>query len=88
MVSFDIRVRVANYTGSVWLRIALASTFQDPKSLDGYDVKYTELDFYDGRQVLSHPHGNIRNGGNIIFKGGDVVEFRCDSIPLSEWKHY
>ena len=88
MVSFDIRIRVANYTGNVWLRIALASAFQDPKSLDGYSVKYTELDLYDSPQALSHPQGDIKNGGNIIFKGGDVTEFRYDSISISEWIHY
>ncbi len=67
---------------------AVASAFQDPESLGGYGVKYNELDFYDNTQALNHPQGNIRNGGNMIFKGGDVVEFKYDSIPLGEWRHY
>ncbi|MEM3788346.1 MAG: hypothetical protein QXN95_00560 [Candidatus Bathyarchaeia archaeon] len=88
IVSVDIRVRTANHTGKAWLRIAVASAFQDLKSIGGYSVKYTELDIYDNQQALSHPQGNIKNGGNIIFKGGDVVEFKYDFIPLGEWKHY
>ena len=88
MVSVDIRVRTANYTGKAWLRMAIASAFQDPKSIDGYSVKYTELDFYDSLQALSHPKGNIKNGGNIIFRGGDVVEFKYDSIPIGDWMRY
>jgi hypothetical protein len=70
------------------LNQAIASAFQDPNSIDGYSVKYTELDFYDSPQALSHPKGNIKNGGNIIFRGGDVVEFKYDSIPIGEWTHY
>ncbi|MEM3874059.1 MAG: hypothetical protein QXU45_02885 [Candidatus Bathyarchaeia archaeon] len=88
IVSLEIRVRVANYTGNAWLRIAIASAFQDPNIRGGYSVKYTELDLYDNPQALSHPQGNIKSGGSIIFKGGDVTEFRCDSIPLGEWRHY
>jgi hypothetical protein len=88
MVSVDIRVRMANYSGKAWLRMAIASAFQDPNSIDGYNVKYTELDFYDNPQAPSHPQGNIKNGGNTIFRGGDVVEFRYDSISLGEWTHY
>jgi len=88
IVAVDIRVRDVNLTGKAWLRIAIASAFQDPKSVGGYGVKYTELDLYDSQQALNHPKGNIKNGGNIIFKGGDVVEFKYDFIPLDEWRHY
>lgn len=88
MVSVDIRVRTANHTGKAWLRMAIASAFQDPNSADGYSIKYTELDFYDNSQALSHPQGNIKNGGNTIFRGGNVIEFRYDSIPIGEWMHY
>lgn len=88
IISVDIRVRAANFTGRAWLRIAIASAFQDPKSIGGYGVKYTELDLYDNQQALSHPQGNTKNGGNIIFQSGDVVEFKYDFIPLGEWKHY
>ncbi|MEM1564003.1 MAG: hypothetical protein QW161_04950 [Candidatus Bathyarchaeia archaeon] len=88
IVSVDIRVRAANYTGDAWLRIAIASAFQDPNSIGGYSVKYTELDLYDNPQALSHPQGNAKRGGNIIFQGGDVVEFKYDSIQLGEWRHY
>ncbi|MEM1552568.1 MAG: hypothetical protein QXS01_02870 [Candidatus Bathyarchaeia archaeon] len=84
----DIRVRAANHTGRAWLRIAIASAFQDPESIGGHGAKYTELDLYDNQQALSHPQGNIKNGGNKIFQGRDVVEFKYDSIPLGEWKHY
>ena len=84
-VDFDILLEKFVYTPTgEWLRVALACAVQ---RLDG-SVVYTELDILDSPHTLRHPNGNILVGGDIIFKGGDVVEFKVDEIPLQTWKHY
>jgi hypothetical protein len=67
-----------------WLRIALATATQ---RADG-SVVYTELDFYDTPNTQNDPTGNINQGGNIIYQGTDVVEYKTDQIPLNQWKNY
>jgi len=34
------------------------------------------------------PAGNTKTGGNIIYTGADVVEYKTDKIPLNQWKTY
>jgi len=67
-----------------WLRIALATATQ---RADG-TVVYTELDIYDTPNTQNHPTGNINQGGNTIYQGPDVVEYKTDQIPLGTWKTY
>ena len=67
-----------------WLRIALATATQ---RADG-TVVYTELDIYDTPNTENHPTGNINQGGNTIYQGPDVVEYKTDQIPLGTWKTY
>ena len=71
-------------SGVEWLRVALACAVQ---RLDG-SVVYTEMDFWDSPTVLVCQSGNVRSGGNIVYKGGDVVEYKMDQAPLGEWKNY
>jgi len=84
-VDFDIKVDSIEYeTGNEWLRIALACAVQrndDP-------VVYTEMDLWDSPNTQRHPKGNVHLGGDIIYQGGNVVEFKIDQIPIGEWKHY
>lgn len=67
-----------------WLRIALATATQRN---DG-SVVYTELDIYDTPNTQQDPTGNIGQGGNIIYKGADVVEYKTDQLPLNQWTNY
>ena len=84
-VDFDIVIEKFIYNPpNEWLRVALACAVQ---RLDG-SVVYTELDILDSPNTLRHPNGNTQGGGDVIFKGGDVVEYRIDEIPLGLWRHY
>jgi len=84
-VNFDIKVDNIEYeVEGEWLRIALACAVQRN---DG-SVVYTEMDLWDSPNTQRHPKGNIHLGGDIIYQGGDVVEFKIDRIPIGEWKHY
>jgi hypothetical protein len=67
-----------------WLRIALATATQ---RADG-TVVYTELDIYDTPNTQKHPTGNTQTGGNTVYTGADVVEYKTDQIPLNQWKNY
>jgi hypothetical protein len=67
-----------------WLRIALATATQ---RADG-TVVFTELDFYDTPNTQNDPTSNINQGGNVIYEGADVVEYKIDQIPLNQWKNY
>ncbi len=67
-----------------WLRIALATATQ---RADG-TVVYTELDIYDTSNTQNHPTGNTNTGGNTIYTGADVVEYKTDQIPTNQWKNY
>lgn len=81
----DFRINILNVTcntGNEWLRIALASATQRN---DG-TVVYTEIDLWDSPATLANPSGNINQGGNIIYKGGDVVEYKIDQPHINEWK--
>ena len=70
--------------GTEWLRVALACAVQ---RIDG-SVVYTELDVWDSSSALSSPKGDAIHGGNIIYKGGDVVEYKMDQAAIGEWKNY
>jgi len=84
-VDFDILLeRFVYIPPGEWLRVALACAVQ---RLDG-SVVYTELDILDSPNTLRHPNGNVQSGGDIIFKGGDVVEYSIDEIPFRTWRHY
>lgn len=84
-VDFDVKVEKFDYEGpDEWLRIALACAVRRG---DG-SVVYTEMDFLDSPNTLRHPAGNVLLGGDIVYQGGDVVEFKLDEAPLRVWKHY
>jgi hypothetical protein len=70
--------------GNEWLRIALACAVQRSDN----SVVYTEMDLWDSPTALASPSGNIQQGGNIIYKGGDVVEYKIDQLSQNQWKSY
>ena len=83
--SFRINVLTADlYSGKEWLRVALACAIQRS---DG-SVVYTEMDLWDSPAVLTHPSGNIGLGGNIVYRGGNVVEYKVDQVATLQWKNY
>jgi len=71
-------------SGQEWLRIAFACAVQ---RFDG-SVVYTETDFWDSPNALAAPSGNVKTGGNIVYRGGDVVEYKIDQAAIGEWKNY
>ena len=84
-VSFRANVVVAKCaSGHEWLRIALACAIQ---RADG-SVVYTEMDFYDSPSVLVCPYGNIIRGGNVIYRGGNVVEYKIGQAIAGKWASY
>jgi len=84
-VDFDVKLENVSYDPSKgWLRMALACAVQRS---DG-SVVYTELDFWDSPYVLNNPSSNVRTGGDIIYAGGDVVEYKIDQLQIGVWKHY
>lgn len=83
--SFRANVVVAKCaTGHEWLRIALACAIQRA----GGSVVYTEMDFCDSPCVLTCPSGNISKGGNVIYRGGDVIEYKMAQAGLTKWTNY
>lgn len=83
--SFRANVLTADCKSGVeWLRVALACAVQ---RLNG-SVVYTEMDFWDSPTVLACQSGNVKSGGNTVYKGGDVVEYKMDQAALGEWKNY
>ena len=83
--TFQALLTQAAYTpGNEWLRIALASAVQRADGL----ITYTELDFYDSPNTQNHPTGNINQGGSIIYKGADIVEYKTPQIPLNQWTNF
>lgn len=84
-VSFRANVVAAKCaSGHEWLRIALACAIQ---RADG-SVVYTEMDFYDSPGVLVCPYGNIIRGGNVIYRGGNVVEYKIGQAMAGKWASY
>lgn len=85
LVSFRACVGVVDCeTVGEWLRIALACAV---KRGDG-EVVYTEMDFWDSAAAMRHPSGNVQFGGDLVYKGGDVVEYKVDQTVVGEWKNY
>mgnify|MGYP000232784499 CR=1 FL=1 len=85
VVDFDVMIESLRLEGvDRWLRVALACAVQRG---DGA-VVYTEMDFWDSPNTLRHPRGNVSLGGEIVYQGGDVVEYKIDQIPLGVWRHY
>jgi len=83
--SFRANVLTADCeSGLEWLRIALACAIQRPNG----SVVYTEMDFWDSPTVLACQSGNTRFGSNIVYKGGDVVEYKMGQANLAEWTNY
>lgn len=70
--------------GNEWVRIALACAVQR----DDGTVVYTETDVWDSPAALLSPNGNMPLGGNVIYRGGDVVEYKIDQAAIGEWKNY
>lgn len=84
-VEFDVIVNRFYYEEpDEWLRVALACAVQRSDN----NVIYTELDILDSPNTQKHITGNIMLGGDVIYKGGDVVEYKIDEIPLKTWRHY
>lgn len=84
-VDFDVVVEKFDFEGSgEWLRVALACAVQRS---DG-KVVYTELDLLDSPNTKRHPSGNTLLGGDVIYQGGDVVEFVIDEAQLRTWSHH
>lgn len=85
LANFNINIVAVQYeSDGEWLRIALACAVQRG---DG-SVVYTEMDFWDSPNTLRHPAGNIRFGGNIVYQGGDVVEYKIDQAATGRWRSY
>jgi len=84
-VDFDVKIENVSYDPlKGWLRMALACAIQRS---DG-SVVYTELDFWDSPYVLNNPSSNVQTGGDLIYAGGDVVEYKIDQLAIGVWKHY
>jgi hypothetical protein len=85
MSSFRIKiVEIDCEKGNEWLRIALACAVQ---RIDG-SIVYTELDVWDSPTALSNPNGDVAVGGNVVYRGGDVVEYKIDQATIGAWKGY
>lgn len=85
VASFRVKILIVRYEGnSKWLRIALACAVQRGDD----SVVYTEMDFWDSPNALEHPSGNIKEGGDMSYKGGDVVEYKIDQAAVGEWINY
>jgi len=85
LVSFRACVGVVDCeTGGEWLRIALACAV---KRGDG-GIVYTEMDFWDSEAAMRHSSGNVRLGGDVVYEGGDVVEYKVDQAVVGEWRNY
>jgi hypothetical protein len=83
--SFRINILTANlHSGKEWLRMALVCAIQRSDN----SVVYTEMDLWDSPAVIAHPSGNIELGGNIAYKGGDVVEYKIDQMATLQWRSY
>jgi hypothetical protein len=46
------------------------------------------MDFWDSPNTLKHPSGNLKFGGNTVYRGGDVVEYKIDQAIIGEWISY
>jgi hypothetical protein len=86
-IAAGFRINILNAdlnSGNEWLRAALACAIQ---RTDG-SVVYTEMDLWDSPRVLAHPSGNVRLGGDIVYQGGDVVEYKVDQAATGQWRSY
>jgi len=88
MLSFDMRIVNVTYNPTSWLRIAMAVSWCDPTNNTGWAVKYVERDLYDNSIALNHSQGNAGHAGNLVFKGGDVIEYQYDMLPMNSWRHF
>ena len=70
--------------GNEWVRIALACATQR----DDGAVVYTETDVWDSPAALRSSNGNIPLGGDTVYRGGDVVEYKIDQATIGEWENY
>jgi hypothetical protein len=46
------------------------------------------MDLWDSPSVLACPDGNISSGGSLVYRGGNVVEWKVDQIPFGNWRSY
>jgi hypothetical protein len=82
--SFRINIITADLnSGKEWLRVALACAIQRSDS----SVVYTEMDLWDSPIVLTHPSGNTGLGGIIVYRGGNVVEYKIDQVAMLQWRN-
>jgi len=87
-LDFDVIIDEVNYaagTTGTWLRLAAVIACTIPAE---NMTKYVECDIWDSDRALAHESGDIADGGDVIYGGGDVWEYRIDSLPTSIWRHY
>lgn len=85
LASFTANVAFAKcISGQEWLRFAIAFAVQRS---DG-SVVYTELDFWDSPKVLDSEKGDVRTGGDLIYSGGGVVEYKIAQAGIGIWTNY
>lgn len=85
IATFRVNIAAINYEpGKEWLRIALACAVQR----DDQSVVYTEMDIWDSPNTLRHSTGNIHLGGDVVYRGYDVVEYKIDQAPIGKWENY
>jgi hypothetical protein len=46
------------------------------------------MDFWDSVAAMRHPSGDLRFGGDVVYRGGDVVEYKVDQSVVGEWRSY
>jgi hypothetical protein len=51
-------------------------------------VVYTLMDLWDSPSVLACLDGNVSSGGNLVYRGGNVVEWKVDQVPVGDWRNY
>lgn len=85
MVEVNLTITNLTLTSGSVLRSAIVICLL--KATEGA-YRYVELDFYDSPQALQSNQGNISEGGDVVYNGSDVVEFRVDQLPTNESRHY
>ena len=47
-------------------------------------VVYTLMDLWDSPSVLACLDGNVSSGGNLVYRGGNVAEWKEDQVPVGD----
>jgi hypothetical protein len=43
---------------------------------------------WDNPSILACPDGNVSSGGNLVYRGGNAVEWKVDQVPVGDWRNY